>query len=536
MKAIPGRNSATAEWLPGPGEYPRGVAAPYSTVRFRLIAGEVIMSVPLAMGLTDANGMLMIVNEAFCATVGREDIVGNNVEAIVVADYRTTIGAAHDRALADQTAVEISAAVPNRPEEKLLIRVQPLPLGAGFAAMVSMRDIREQLRVEAQVAAATRMQAVGQLAGGVAHDFNNILTAVLMLNDQLLVRHPPGDDDHDDLTEIRRNGQRAAALVEQLLAFARQQPQRQRPLDVADLIDGLRPLISQLLGPGVALSVVGPPIDVVVLADPGQLEQIIVNLAVNARDAMAGMGRLTIAVSKVAAVDIMAEGHRIIPAIDHVLIQVIDSGTGIAPAIAGKIFEPFFTTKPVGQGTGLGLSTVYGIVKQSNGYVFATPPLTGPGTVFSVYLPASPRPATPPVPSPAMNSTVDHGRLAGLSVLLVEDDTAIRLTFSRALRQFGMSVTAASGPDPALELLASDAHFDILVSDVMMPGIDGVALAARATDLRPGLPIVLMSGYSELPLHRAADARGMRFIAKPFSLAELLDAISDAIPVAAREN
>ena len=508
---------------------PEGVPAPYSTARFRSFAGEVIMSVPLAMGLTDFDGNLVLANEAFRATVGGDHPVPDRVENIVVADFHSTIRTAHERALADQTAVEISAAVPNRPEEKVLIRIHPLPQGAGVATVISMRDIREQLRVEAQVAAATRMQAVGQLAGGVAHDFNNILTAVLMLNDQLLARHPPGDDDHEELAEMRRNGQRAAALVEQLLAFARQQPQRQRPLDIAELIDGLRPLIGQLIGPGVNLSVVVGPGDAVILADPGQIEQVIVNLAVNARDAMTAMGDLTISLARVAAVDIMADGHRIIPAIDHVRIQVIDSGTGIAPAIAGKIFEPFFTTKPVGQGTGLGLSTVYGIVKQSSGYVFAMPAPVGTGTAFAVYLPAIDRPVAVAA-VPASPAHADHGRLGGLSVLLVEDDTAIRLTFTRALRQFGIDVVDAAAADPALQILATEAHFDILVSDVMMPGIDGVALAMRALAMRPNLPIVLMSGYSELPLHRAADARGMRFIAKPFSLDELLDAIADVVP------
>ena len=506
--------------------------APYSTVRFSAFAGGVILGVPLAMGLTDAGGNFAIANEAFCATVGRDDIVGTSVETIVVADYRQTIRTAHDRVLADQVAVEISAAVPNRPEEKLLIRIQPLPQGVGFSAVVSMRDIREQLRVEAQVAAATRMQAVGQLAGGVAHDFNNILTAVLMLNEQLLARHPVGDDDHDALAEIRRNGRRAAALVEQLLAFARQQPQRQRLLDVGDLIDGLRPLITQLAGPGVVLTIAADPIDAVVLADPGQIEQVIVNLAVNARDAMTGIGKISITLSQITAAQVMAEGHRIIPAVDHVRIQVIDSGTGIAPAIAGRIFEPFFTTKPMGQGTGLGLSTVYGIVKQSNGYVFAMPALVGPGTAFSVYLPAVARPVEAPSLPAAALPPADHGRLAGLSVLLVEDDAPIRITFTRALQQFGFCVVAVTGADPALEILGSDVSLDIMVSDVMMPGIDGVALATRALGLRPGLPIVLMSGYSELPLHRAADARGMRFIAKPFSLAELLDTIADMVPVA----
>jgi two-component system cell cycle sensor histidine kinase/response regulator CckA len=506
------------------------VPAPYSTVRFHTFAGEVIISVPLAMGMTDAGGNLVLANEAFCATVGRDDLVGTGVEAIVVADYHHTIRAAHDRALADQTTVEISAAVPFRPEEKLLIRIQPLPQGVGFATLISMRDVREQMRVEAQVAAATRMQAVGQLAGGIAHDFNNILTAVLMLNDQLLVRHPPGDEDHDELAEIRRNGQRAAALVEQLLAFARQQPQRQRLLDVGELVEGLRPLLTQLIGPGIALSVVADCGASVILADPGQIEQVIVNLAVNARDAMAGHGTLTIALSSIAGADVMAEGHRIIPAIDHIRILVVDSGTGIPPAIASKIFEPFFTTKPLGQGTGLGLSTVYGIVKQSNGYVFAAPAPTGQGTAFCIYLPAIPRPAEQAAPLPPIPAPSDHGRLAGLSVLLVEDDAAIRLTFSRALKQFGMTVVTAESADPALEILGSELHLDILISDVMMPGLDGVALAARATEIRATLPIVLMSGYSELPLHRAADASGMRFIAKPFSLVELLDVIAETVP------
>ena len=498
-----------------------------------------MLGVPLALGLTTPDGSIIVANEAFSATVGRDDIVGNRVESIVVPEYHDTIRAAHDRALANQSSVDIVVAVPLRPEEQLQIRIQPLPLGAGYATVITMRDIREQMRVEAQVAAATRMQAVGQLAGGVAHDFNNILTAVLMLNEQLLARHPPGDDDHQELVEIRRNGQRAAALVGQLLAFARQQPQRQRPLDVAELIEGLRPLISRLIGPAVSLSMAFDPADAVILGDPGQIEEVIVNLAVNARDAMAGIagtGFLTIALSRIAAVDIMAEGHRIIPAVDHVRIEVIDSGTGIAPAIASKIFEPFFTTKPVGEGTGLGLSTVYGIVKQSNGFVFARPAPSGQGTVFRVYLPAIDRPLAVLPPLPSAPATVDHGHLAGLSVLLVEDDMAIRLTLSRAMQKFGLVVVAAVSADPALEILASTLHFDILVSDVMMPGIDGVALANQALGLRPGLPVVLMSGYSELPLHRAADACGMHFIAKPFSLSELLDAIAEVLAQRAMRN
>lgn len=531
MKAISGRSSATVDWLPRPGFTPDGFPAPFSTVRFRQFAGEVTRRLPLAMGLTNRAGKFLVANEAFVITIGNDAIVGCAIEAIVVPAYQSALRSTYDRVIASCEPAEIRVALPNRPEEMQMILIQPLPTGAGFAAVISMRDIREQLRVEAQVAAATRMQAVGQLAGGVAHDFNNILTAVLILTDQLLARHPVGDDDHDALDEIRRNGLRAAALVEQLLAFARQQPQRQQLLDVAAVIDGLRSLVAQLSGPAIMVTIEGVPLRSAVLADPGQFEQVIVNLAVNARDAMAGNGLLTIRFADIAAADIAAQGHRIIPAVDHVRIDVIDTGTGIPPEIAGKIFEPFFTTKPMGQGTGLGLSTVYGIVKQSSGYVFAVPAPQGSGTMFSLYLPAAgpalaPITAAPPPPAVA----ADHGRLGGLRVLLVEDDNAVRITFDRALKRLGLLVVAEGSADPALVLLASEQAFDILVSDVMMPGVDGVELARQARVMRPMLPIVLMSGYAELPLHRAADAQGVRFLPKPFSLVELMDAIAEVIP------
>ena len=487
------------------------------------------MGVPLAMGLTDNDGRLLLVNEAFSVTIGASCIIGGSIDAMVGPAYQGVIRAAHRRAITGGEPVEISVALLDRPDEKQAMQIQPLLPGVGFAAVITMRDIREQVRVEAQAAAATRMQAVGQLAGGIAHDFNNILTAVLIQTDQLLALHPPGDDDNGALTEIRRNGLRAAALVEQLLAFARQQPQRQRLLDVAVVVRGLRSLVTQLAGPAIVVAIEGEPLASAVLADAGQIEQVIVNLAVNARDAMAGNGHLSIRFADIAGANIAAQGHRIIPAVDHVRIDVIDTGSGIPPEIAGKIFEPFFTTKPMGEGTGLGLSTVYGIVKQSSGYVFAMPAESGRGTMFSIYLPAAePAAAAPPTPPPA--APIDHDRLAGLRVLLVEDDTAVRITFDRALKRLGLDVVAVNSADPALELLASDSPFDILVSDVMMPGVDGVELAGRAREMRPGLAVVLMSGYAELPLHRAADAQGVRFLPKPFSLVELMDAIAEVVP------
>jgi two-component system cell cycle sensor histidine kinase/response regulator CckA len=298
-------------------------------------------------------------------------------------------------------------------------------------------------------------------------------------------------------------------------------------LDLGPLIEALRPLLVQLVGKGIDLEIAGAPLQAAVLADPGQIEQVIVNLAVNARDAMAGQGRLRIQLRHIRAADIAALGHRIMPAADHVAIEVIDTGTGIPPAIAGKIFEPFFTTKPMGQGTGLGLSTVYGIIKQSGGYIFAEPAVEGPGTRFCVFLPAVPLPAV--AAPPAVSRDVPaHVSITGLRLLLVEDEPAVRTILERGLARFGPSIVTAADGAQALERLAQAPAFDVLISDIMMPGIDGVKLAMMARERQPGIGIVLMSGFAEAPLHRAADAQDVGFVSKPFAIAELVAAIASA--------
>nr|WP_310522429.1 response regulator [Polymorphobacter sp.] len=509
--------------LPGwPAPYAEGGASPW--------IGQLLMTLPMAMALVSRAGRIIIGNDALSATVGAGARPGSRPEWLVVPEDADALANAIAQATSGGAGSEVRAALQTRPDEKQVITITPVPPGLGVAALMAMRDIREQLKLEAQVAAATRMQAVGQLAGGVAHDFNNILTAVLALTEQLLERHPDGDGDHESLYEIRRNGRRAAALVEQLLAFARQQPQRQQILDLLPLIEALRPLLMQLLGKGIVLGIDGGPLKAAVRADPGQIEQVIVNLAVNARDAMSGAGSLLISLRDVPAAEIAAQGHRIIPRADHVVIDVADTGSGIPPSIAGKIFEPFFTTKPMGQGTGLGLSTVYGVVKQSGGYIFARPnAVGGTGTVFSVYLPAVPRIIrSDTAPAADVTAAVPTALLAGSRILLVEDDVAVRTILERGLKRQGLEVTAAADAHLALEQLGTGAVFDVLVSDVMMPGIDGVELASRARQQRPGLGVVLMSGFAEPPLHRAADAQGVRFVAKPFAMADLLAAIAAA--------
>ena len=488
------------------------------------------MSLPIALALLDSSGRIVTGNDAMKATAGTGWRPGMRPEAMVVGDDAAMLSRAVADVLAGGGVQTLRLALAERPDEVRDINVMPVPSGFGAAALIAMRDIREQMRLEAQVAAVTRLQAVGQLAGGVAHDFNNLLTAILGHAEQLQERFPDDSAERDAVTEILRNGQRGANLVGQLLAFARQQPQRRQMLCVRELVQGLQGLLVKLLGPAIELEIVAPPGRLFVRADPGQLEQVIVNLAVNARDAMEGNGRLVITIADIPRRDVAALGHAMMPAIDFVALDITDTGSGIPPEIAAKIFEPFFTTKPQGQGTGLGLSTVYGIIKQSDGYIFAKPGPGGRGTTFSLYLPGRPQ-AARATPEPQAAAVRAEPVAAGRRVLLVEDEPSVRAVFARGLERQGCVVTTAGDAMAALAILRDEATFDVLVSDVMMPGIDGVELAFEAARMWPQMGIVLMSGYAELPRHREADARGIRFLAKPFALAELVAAISTAQPL-----
>ncbi len=526
MTATPGPSSVIAEPLqpPGPEMFPapyaQGVVSPWIT--------DVLMTLPVALAVIGVDGRIIATNEALHATCGEACRPGVQPAMLFVEADMPQVAANIALLLGGEGPIRIRAALLARPDQQQMVMLTPVPPGLGIAGLLAMPDIREQVRLEKQVAAVTRMQAVGQLAGGIAHDFNNLLTAVLALTDQLLSRHPQGDADYDDLDQILVNARRAAALVEQLLAFARQQPRRQRVLDLESTVIALRPLLEQLIGQGVEMTIDAPGLARAVQADASQIEQIIVNLVVNARDAMAGAGRLHIALSDIGASDVAGLGHAIMSAVDYVAIAVTDTGTGISPAIAGRIFEPFFSTKPQGLGTGLGLSTVYGIVKQSGGFIF-TQPGTERGTVFSIYLPAVPRhriaaAETPALP-PSLAAIAQIGR-----VLLVEDDAAVRLVLERGLKRQGVSVEAVDGGEAALVRLrdASAPTIDVIVSDVMMPGMDGVEMIARVRDFRPDVGIVLMSGFAEPPLHREADRQGVRFLAKPFATSELVAMIAAA--------
>ena len=415
-----------------------------------------------------------------------------------------------------------------QPAEPVALTVAGLR-GLGEAAvLLLLKDNSEEAKLKRQVAQATKMQAVGQLAGGVAHDFNNILTAIIGHCDLMLMRHAPGDSDYDDIQQIKSNSNRAAGLTRQLLAFSRQQTLRPQVLQLPDVVSEVSHLLKRLLGETVQLVVKHGRDLFPVRADPGQLEQVIVNLAVNARDAMAGKGGGTLTIQTYSVkVDQVAElGSDILPIADYSALSIADTGTGIAANVLGKVFEPFFTTKEVGKGTGLGLSTVYGIVKQSGGYIFADSKV-GEGTRFTIYLPAHQVEAKT---SRSRGAKPQESELWGTgTVLLVEDEPMVRTVAERALTRHGYKVLTANNGEDALEILNAGEEVNLLISDVVMPLMDGPTMVREARKDRPELPILFMSGYAEEQLRKSIDIANVAFLPKPFSVQELAEAVRKAL-------
>ncbi|MFC3713819.1 response regulator [Sphingoaurantiacus capsulatus] len=507
------------EQAPGAGTMPDSVPA-------------LLGSLPLGLALADRDGRFNFMNAAFAETAGAgaDSRVVYPTELVVDEDKAVVSDAVRRAAGGYRKPRDLRIRLRNRPEEQTILTVARAP-GLGAAEVVlSLKDNREQMKLERQIAQATKMQAVGQLAGGVAHDFNNILTAVIGYCDLMLLRHSPGDSDFDDINQIRQNANRAANLVRQLLAFSRQQTLRPQIIQVSDVVGELSHLLKRLLGETVRLSVKHGRNIGLVRADPGQLEQVIVNLAVNARDAMPEGGELVISTYAVPPSEVKSLGHDMMPVAPYVAIAVKDTGTGIAPDIIAKIFEPFFTTKEFGKGTGLGLSTVYGIVKQTGGFIFADSP-PGQGTSFTIYLPVhSEAPIVneaPAVPEPAAPTADLWGKG---TVLLVEDEGTVRAVAERALTRKGYQVLTAAHGEEALELLEKRGEpVDLLISDVVMPTMDGPTLVRHARERFPNLRIIFMSGYAEEQLRKSIDVPGAGFLPKPFSVQELGEAVRAAI-------
>lgn len=401
---------------------------------------------------------------------------------------------------------------------------------AGESSVVYALDTTEQRLLEQQFAQAQKMQAIGQLAGGVAHDFNNVLQAIIGYSDLLLASHRPTDPSFQDLMQIKQNANRAASLVRQLLAFSRRQTLRPEVVDLGDTLSDLSLLLKRLLGERVHLEMKQGRDLWVVKADVNQLEQVVINLAVNARDAMPDGGTVTIATANVDSDAARSLDLAGMPPGDYVRISVTDTGTGIPPDLLDKIFEPFFTTKELGKGTGLGLSTVFGIVKQSGGFIYVDS-VPGEGAAFSIYLPRHiPEPEAEPKPEQAVEKRPADMTGEG-TVLLVEDEDAVRAVNARALSARGYTVLEAASGVEALEIMdARETPIDLVVSDVVMPEMDGPTLLGELRKRSPGLKIVFVSGYAEDAFAKhLPEGEAFNFLAKPFSLKQLVETVKQAI-------
>jgi len=408
-----------------------------------------------------------------------------------------------------------------RDGQEMFIQVNLTQQTPGAGELIAVLSDKTELKtLEAQFVQSQKMQAVGQLAGGVAHDFNNLLTAISGHVDLLLLRHESGDPDYGDLIQIRQNALRAAGLVKQLLAFSRKQTLQPKVLNLTNTLSELAHLLNRLLGEKVSLEIEYGDALWPVRVDERQMEQVIMNLVVNARDAMSSGGLVRIHSTNEYLSTPLNRNRAIVPSGRYVVLKVTDTGQGIDPDHVDKIFEPFFTTKRIGEGTGLGLSTAYGIIKQTGGYIFVDS-TAGHGTVFTIYLPAHEgvELQSDTTPSQAhIPADVNRGR-----ILLVEDEAAVRAFAARALRLRGFDVDEADCGESALEMLEQQgADYNLFVSDVIMPGIDGPGWVRRVRARFPETKVIFMSGYAEDIFNDGRpDIEGSVFLSKPFSLKDL---------------
>lgn len=406
--------------------------------------------------------------------------------------------------------------------------------GAREAAVLYVLDATEQKRLEARFAQSNKMEAVGTLAGGIAHDFNNVLTAIIGFSEFLLQSHKPGDPAHRDLLAIKSSASRAAGLVSKLLAFSRQQTLQNEVLQLGEVVSEITPLMNKTLGEKISLQVRTERELWLVKTDKSQIDRVIVNLVVNAKDAMPDGGQLTIHTRNVTERECQKMDHFGLAVGEYVMIEVSDTGTGMSQDILNKIFEPFFTTKGVGKGTGLGLATVYGIVKQSGGFIYPESEV-GNGTTFRVFLPRH-VPDAEEEAAIRQRQSKKEARLApdvtgSGRVLLVEDEDGVRSFAVRALRSRGFEVLEASNGAEALELIeTSDNQPDIVVSDVVMPEVDGPTLLKTLRKTHPDLKFVFMSGYPNDAFRAGLDAEEkFGFLPKPFSLAQLVGKVKEEL-------
>jgi PAS domain S-box-containing protein len=468
------------------------------------------------------DGTLVYINQAWNLATGysAEELAERRLADLLHSDCRAEVEAALQGVLAGQAVSHLEAVVVTKSGEALMLEGSVSGLGKdGTVAMICgiFRDITERRRMEEHLRRAERMQAAGRLAGGVAHEVNNMMTGVIGFASLLRNSFEDGDGRVADVREILRAAGRAADLTRQLLAFTRQQLRRVEPLDLNDVLGDLERMLRRTVGEEHEFALRLRPGGVRVAADRGQLEQVLINLVLNARDAIDGNGRVAIETDVVELDASYASRHPgvAIPTARYAMLAVSDTGSGMSPEVQTRIFEPFFTTKPVGRGTGLGLSTVYGIVKQSEGFVWAYSEL-GVGSVFKLYLPLAPEQADVNV----FERTDPPAAIRGTErVLIVEDEEVVRTLASRCLREQGYRVAEAADGAAAIDYLRMHAsEIDLVVSDVVMPTMGGRELGQRLTELAPSLPVLYISGFTgDDVVNRGLLDPSAPFLQKPFA-------------------
>jgi two-component system, cell cycle sensor histidine kinase and response regulator CckA len=500
---------------------------------------------PMAIATVDRSGAVVRANARFAKlaqSLSPDGVANKSIFRAVSARDRGLLIAAINQAAEGQGDIPPVEAMLDGPKERwgqFFVTAVEEDERETEAAIVYLLETTERRALENQINQSQKMDMVGQLAGGIAHDFNNVLSAIMMANDFLLNAHKPTDPSFQDIMQIKQNATRAATLVRQLLAFSRRQTLRPQVLDLGDALSDLTMLLRRLIGEKVKLDLVHGRDLWPVKVDVSQFEQVVVNLAVNARDAMPDGGKLTVRTANLTTEESAHLAYKGMPPADYVRIDVTDTGSGIAPDIVDKIFEPFFSTKDVGKGTGLGLSTVYGIVKQTGGFVYVDSE-AGDGTSFHIFLPRH---------HPELEVQPDHAAANGAAkepvaeakpradltgqgtILLVEDEEGLRSLNARGLRSRGYSVIEASNGVEAMEALEQEnGAVDLVVSDVVMPEMDGPTLLKTMRGRNPDLKIIFVSGYAEDAFEKSLpENQQFAFLPKPFTLSQLVAAVKETM-------
>jgi two-component system cell cycle sensor histidine kinase/response regulator CckA len=506
------------------------MASPSAAHEAGFASDAFIETLPVALARLSLTGEIIFANAAARTLLGQAAAPGAAIGALIEGLGRSMETRVAEAVRGDGSGrAEIARGEPDGNEVFLQVSLTRVVMDGTASLVAVMADATELKTLEAQFVQSQKMQAVGQLAGGVAHDFNNLLTAIAGHTDLLMQRHDNGDTDYADLNQIRQNANRAAGLVRQLLAFSRKQTLRPSIVNLTDALTEISHLLNRLLGEKTTLRIENADNLHLVKVDERQFEQVVMNLVVNARDAMTEGGTVIIRTSNARVAAEQRRGRAVMPRGDYVRIDVIDSGVGIPADKIDQIFEPFYTTKRVGEGTGLGLSTVYGIIKQTGGFIFADS-IVGRGTTFSIYLPRND--ATDVAVAAPVKAVAADDDLTGRGVvLLIEDEAPVRAFAARALKLRGYEVLEAASAEEALDLLADPAlQVDVLVSDVVMPGMDGPTCVREARKQRPDVRVVFVSGYAEDSLKRAMQGLdNCHFLPKPFSLNELTAKVKECV-------